>query len=69
MKIYLCGSKIRNITKGTEAITNGYDGSLISSEDPLRLPAFWLFFILDPVFSFPYTLFIKNNFLSNSQPR
>ena len=27
---YLCGSKIGNITKGTEAITTSYDGSLIS---------------------------------------
>ena len=29
---YLCGSKIRNITKGTEAITKGYDGGLITPE-------------------------------------
>jgi len=29
---YLCGSKIGNIIKGTKAITNGYDGSLITSE-------------------------------------
>ncbi|MFH1702744.1 MAG: hypothetical protein ABIB41_04825, partial [Nitrospirota bacterium] len=29
---YLCGSKIDSITKGTESITYGYDGSLITSE-------------------------------------
>jgi hypothetical protein len=29
---YLGGSKIGNITKGTEAIPNAYDGSLIPSE-------------------------------------
>ena len=29
---YLCGSKVDSITKGTEAITYGYDGSLVISE-------------------------------------
>jgi len=29
-------SKIRNITKGTEAITNGYDSSLITFETFLK---------------------------------
>jgi RHS repeat-associated protein len=29
---YLCGSKVGSITKGTEIITHGYDGSLVTSE-------------------------------------
>lgn len=29
---YLCGSKVGSITKGTEIITYGYDGSLVTSE-------------------------------------
>ena len=29
---FLCGLKIRNITKGTEAITTSYDSSLISQD-------------------------------------
>jgi len=29
---YLCGSKVDTITKGTEAISYGYDGPLVSSE-------------------------------------
>ena len=29
---YLCGSKVESITNGTDAVTYGYDGSLITSE-------------------------------------
>ena len=29
---YLCGTKVGSITKGTESITYGYDGSLLTSE-------------------------------------
>jgi hypothetical protein len=36
---YLCGSKIGNITRETEAITNGYDGSLITFETFIKTAA------------------------------
>jgi hypothetical protein len=36
---YLFGLKIRNITKGKEDITNGYVGSLITSETFIKTGA------------------------------
>jgi hypothetical protein len=42
--MYLCGSKIGNITQGAEAITNGYDISLIRSETFLKTVVVLSFF-------------------------